>query len=315
MEKNTMKRTYKIYTILVFIILAIPGVLIFALPQRNYSANENRYLDKLPKVKTDEILSGQFQDDVSSAFNDQFFIREQMTGMSTSFKKLLGFKDIGGVYIADDNYYIAKVTDSDISQDKFIKNLRYAGYFAKNQNADVYTMLVPSPIAILKDKLPAFAPFYNIDSMYNTAITLLGESDFIDVREALKQDDSVFFKTDHHWTLKGAYAAYCQYLKKTEPNSYKERTYQSFNPAMVSNAFYGTLYSKALDINAKPDELYAINTEETKNAKVTSDDQKEHTGIYDEESLEKKISTHIFLVEIMAEQILKLTAVQGKHFL
>lgn len=57
---------------------------------------------------------------------------------------------------------------------------------------------------------------------------------------------------------------------------------------MVSNAFYGTLYSKALDINAKPDELYAINTEETKNAKVTSDDQKEHTGIYDEESLEKR---------------------------
>ena len=69
-----MKRAYKIYNILVFIILAIPLVLIFTLPQRDYSANENRYLDKFPKVTTDEIFSGKFQDDVSNAFNDQFFI-------------------------------------------------------------------------------------------------------------------------------------------------------------------------------------------------------------------------------------------------
>lgn len=285
-----MKKIYKAYTILLFIILVIPGVLALALPQRDYSESENRYLNKFPKVKADEVLSGKFQDDVLSAFNDQFFIRDQMTGLSASFKKMLGFKDIGGVYIADDNYYITKVTDSDIEQDKFVQNLRYVSYFAKNQNIDtnVYTMLVPSTGTILKDKLPAFAPFYNSDSMYSTAITLLGEPCFIDIRETLnKQEEDVFFKTDHHWTLKGAYMAYCEYCKKVNPNI-QYSSYESFNPIKMDGGFYGTLYSKSLDINTKPDDIYAIHTDKTKNVKVTSDNEKTHIGIYDEESLVKK---------------------------
>lgn len=283
-----MKKLYKIYIILMFIILAIPGAFIFILPQQDYSANENRYLDKFPKAKTDEVLSGKFQENINSAFNDQFFIRDQMMGLSTYFKKLLGFKDIGGVYIADDNYYITKVMDSDISQDKFVQNLRYTSYFAKNQDACVYTMLVPSSGMILKDKLPPFAPFYNIDSIYNTASTLLGESNFIDIRTALKeQQNNVFFKTDHHWTLKGAYAAYREYCKSVTPNLHCN-SYKSFNPVKMNNNFYGTLYSKALDFDAKPDELYAIQTKETANAKVINDNNKQYTGIYNKESLNKK---------------------------
>ncbi len=45
-----MKKTYIIYSIIIFIILAVPGLLVLVLPQREYSAIENRYLDKLPKI-------------------------------------------------------------------------------------------------------------------------------------------------------------------------------------------------------------------------------------------------------------------------
>lgn len=288
MEPFKMKKIYKIYIVLIFIILAIPGVLAFVLSQREYSENENRYLDQFPKVKKDEVLSGKFQEKVSDAFNDQFFIRNQMMVLSTSLKKMLGFKDTGGVYIADDNYYIAKLTDSDIQQDKFIQNLRYVSYFAQNHNDSVYTMLIPSTGTVLKDKLPAFAPFYNSDSMYSTAVTLLGETSFIDIRETLdRQKEDVFFKTDHHWTLKGAYAAYCEYFKKVNSDIHCD-LYESFNPVNMDSGFYGTLYSKALDPNAKPDDLYAIHTDKTKSAKVTTDNELPHTGIYDEESLVKK---------------------------
>lgn len=284
----SMKKNYKIYIIIIFIILAIPGVLALIPPQRDYSANENRYLDKFPKASASEILSGKFQDKFATAFDDQFFIRDKMTGLSTSFKKLLGFKDAGGVYIADDNYYITKITDSDISQERFIQNLRYVSYFAKKQDSNVYTMLVPSTGTILKDKLPAFAPFYNTDSIYSTASTLLGEPGFIDIRKTLEeQPEDVFFKTDHHWTLNGAYAAYCEYCKNVKPGL-NCHSYELFNPVKVDNNFYGTLYSKALDPAAKPDKLYAIQTEETANARVTNDNDKLHTGIYDKESLDKK---------------------------
>lgn len=290
LEVDTVKKIYKAYIILLFIILVIPSVFVLVLPQKDYSESENRYLNQFPKIKADKVLSGKFQEDVSNAFDDQFFIRDQMMELSTSLKKMFGFKDIGGVYIADDNYYITKVTDSDIEQSKFVQNLRYLSYFIQKQNIDtnVYTMLVPSPGTVLKDKLPAFAPFYNSDSMYNTAITLLSEPCFIDIRETLKQqEDSVFFKTDHHWTLKGAYAAYCEYCKKVNPNI-QYSSYESFNPIKMDGGFYGTLYSKSLDPNTKPDDIYAIHTDKTKNAKVISDNEKPHIGIYDEESLVKK---------------------------
>ncbi|MDE6616745.1 MAG: hypothetical protein K2K35_09265, partial [Lachnospiraceae bacterium] len=119
-----MKKTYIIYSALIFIILAVPGLLVLVLPQREYSAIENRYLDKLPKINASEIISSEFQEKASNAFNDQFFIRDFMAGLSTSFKKSLGFKDIGGVYLAKDQYYIEKITDTNISKNQLVQNLK-----------------------------------------------------------------------------------------------------------------------------------------------------------------------------------------------
>lgn len=288
-----MQKIYKIYSVIIFLMLALPGLFIFILPQHNFSSNENRYLNKLPGIKPDEILSGSFQEKVSDAFNDQFFARGFMTGLSTSFKKSLGFKDIGGAYLAKDNYYIEKITDNDISKDQLVKNLMYLSYFATNQEADVYTMLVPSPGTSMEYKLPAFAPFYNAGSVYNTVYTVLGKEGIIDLRKVLKSpgnsnkassQDGFYFKTDHHWTLSGAYAAYNEYCKTA---GIKPQPYNSFNPVEVTNNFYGTTYSKVLDFTAKPDSIYAINTDQAESAVLICDGKK-RTGIYSKEYLDKK---------------------------
>lgn len=283
-----MKKTYTIYSVLVFIMLAVPGLLVLVLPQREYSANENRYLDKLPAINASEIVSGKFQEKVSDAFNDQFFIRDFMAGLSTSLKKSLGFKDIGGVYFAKDKYYIEKITDSDISKDQLVQNLMYLSYFAENQQADVYTMLVPSPGTMLGNKLPAFAPFYNADTIYNTASTILGTGYITDLRKALapgsSENGDFYFKTDHHWTLPGAYAAYKEYCTTAGLTA---QPYSLFNPEKASSSFYGTLYSKAPCFTTKPDNIYAIQTNLAQNAEVICDGKKQ-AGIYNKEYLGKK---------------------------
>ncbi|MCI9078628.1 MAG: hypothetical protein HFH68_06845 [Lachnospiraceae bacterium] len=283
-----MKKTYIIYSALVFIMLAVPGLLVIVLPQRDYSVNENRYLDKLPAINASEIISGGFQEKASDAFNDQFFIRDFMAGLSTSLKKSLGFKDIGGVYLAKDNYYIEKITDNDISKEQLVQNLMYLSYFTEKQQADVYTMLVPSPGTMLGNKLPAFAPFYNDNTIYNTANTILGAQKILDLRKVLAAGSNgnvdFYFKTDHHWTLPGAYAAYKEYCTIA---GLAAQPYNSFNPEKASNSFYGTLYSKAPGFTAEPDNIYAIQTSLTDNAEVTCDGKKQ-TGIYNKEYLDKK---------------------------
>lgn len=283
-----MKITYKIYPVIIFFMLAVPGILVFILPQREYSAIENRYLDKLPEVHASEIISGEFQEKVSDALNDQFFIRDFMAKLSTSFKKSLGFKDIGGVYLAKDKYYIEKITDTEISKDQLVQNLMYLSYFAEKQQTDVYAMFVPSPGTMLSNKLPVFAPFYNADIIYSTASTILGTQYIIDLRKAFtpgKGDDgSFYFKTDHHWTLPGAYAAYKEYCMAA---GLTPDTYSSFNPVKASSSFYGTLYSKAPGFTAEPDSLYAIQTSLTENTEINCDGKKQ-SGIYFKEYLDKK---------------------------
>ncbi len=285
-----MKKSYKIYSAIMFLMLFIPGILVLIMPGRDFSANENRYLDKLPEINAQEIFSGELQEKVSDAFNDQFIVRDFMMGLSTSFKKTIGFKDIGGVYLAKDKYYIEKITDNDIKKDQFVQNLMHLSYFAEKQKAEVYTMLVPSPGTALNGKLPAFAPFYNPDSVYNTVNTILGKQGIIDLREVLgkssnkNNNGNLYFKTDHHWTLQVAYAAYNEYCKTA---GLKPQDYNSFNPVKVSGNFYGTLYSKVIDFTAEPDSIYAIQTSQTDNAELDCDGKK-RTGIYDKEYLDKK---------------------------
>ncbi|MCX4327525.1 MAG: DHHW family protein [Lachnospiraceae bacterium] len=281
-----MKKPYKIYSVIMFLLLFIPGILVLIMPGRDFSANENRYLDKLPEINAKEIFSGELQEKVSDAFNDQFILRDFMMGLSTSFKKTIGFKDIGGVYLAKDKYYIEKTTDHDIKKDQLVQNLMYLSYFTEKQKAGVYTMLVPSPGTVLSSNLPAFAPFYNPDSVYNTVNTILEKDGIIDLRRVFEKSSNknFYFKTDHHWTLKGAYAAYSEYCKAA---GLKPQDYNSFNPAKVNSNFYGTLYSKVIDFTAEPDSIYAVQTNQTDNATLDCDGQK-RTGIYDKEYLDKK---------------------------
>ncbi len=282
-----MNGSYKAYSAVVLAILGLLGLFAAAPPQRDFSENENRYLEKIPKADFDGVMSGKFQEKTEKALSDQMPMRDFMAGASTSAKKLLGLKDAGGVYFAKDGYYIAKTTDRDISKKTFVENLRYVDYFAKEAGGQAYVMLVPPAGRVLDEKLPAYAPFYDVDAAYDVAGAMLGAADVIDLRDAFEQQKSsqqIFFRTDHHWTLQGAYAAYEQYCLRA---GLKKHSYGSFSPGKVVGGFYGTLYSKTLDFSAKPDEIYAISESKAKCLSVSLDGRA-GKGVYDRPSLKKK---------------------------
>ena len=61
MEK--LKQCYKILPMLVFLVfLGVMAVLLFALPDKDYSPNEKRYLASAPEVTVEGILSGKTQE-------------------------------------------------------------------------------------------------------------------------------------------------------------------------------------------------------------------------------------------------------------
>lgn len=75
------------------------GLVSLIRPQNAFSDNENRSLEQYPEWKLQGVLDGSFQQDFDNAFSDQFAGRDSWMGFSTSVEKLLGFRDIGDVYL------------------------------------------------------------------------------------------------------------------------------------------------------------------------------------------------------------------------
>lgn len=280
-----MKKYYYIYIAVVFGILALFGICSVLLPQKNYSNNENRYLENYPEVSFANVLSGEFQEKFEMAFSDQFIGRDNWMKYSTSIVKLIGYREISGVYIGKDGYYITKTTQDMIDQKQYVKNLHYVEYLGTQMEGKVSLLLAPSSGTILQDKLPDQAPYYDAASMYRMADTILKSSKNIDVCSMLNEyvnQGQVYFKTDHHWTLLGAYAAYLTYC---DVNGFDAQSYEYFEPKKISEKFWGTTYSKVLDTDATPDTIYAAF--HIPQAEVVSDGQSGQ-GIYDVKKLEQK---------------------------
>ncbi len=281
-----MKKIYLVFFIGILALLTAGGVSAVAFGKREFSANENRYLTQFPSFSWSDFVSGDWQEDMTNAFNDQFIQRDLWTQSATSVKKALGHKDIGGVYIGKENYYFEKIMNQDISQTNYFQNLRFVNYLAASQQeSEVSLMLVPSPGTILEEYLPKHGTLYDSDEMYQEAQDLLEDVNFIDLREEFQEISKkrqIYYKTDHHWSLYGAYTGAMNYYESVGSNG---ESYEEYGVKAVSNSFYGTLYSKALDRSAIPDEIDA--PMELPPVKVYCDGR-EKESIYDIAKLEEK---------------------------
>lgn len=270
---------------LVMLLLGGFGLLSLFSPEQAYSENENRYLDEYPSFSLGNCLTRSFQNDFSNAFSDQFAGRDTWMKVSTQMKKLEGFRDISDVYLGKDGYYFAKTTQDKINQKQYLKNLRYAEYLGEVCGEGASLLLAPSPAEILSDKLPEGAPYYDGDAMAKMADTVMKQTKYIDVRSTMKEyakQNQVYFRTDHHWTALGAYAAYSTYCVE---NKMEQHTYGYFDVKRISDSFLGSMYSKILDPEVTKDDLYAAAN--TPQAEVECDGEKRQ-GVYDVEQLMKK---------------------------
>lgn len=280
-----MKFYRRIYMIIIFSILALFGIFTVCAPEKIFSENENRYLEQFPKLSVSEVTSGEFQETFEEAFSDQFPARNVWMYGTTIVKRIMGFQEQDDVYLADDGYYLAKTTQEDIDQKQYLQNLRYVEYLGDCQKDKTSLVLVPSPGTVLKDKLPEFAPYYNADAMYQTAGTVLKRTVLVDPREEMEEygrQNQIYYRTDHHWTLLGAYAAYSVY---SDANELESHTYGYFAAKKISEDFLGTMYSRVMAPGAEADTMYAASN--IPQAQVICDGE-EKSGIYDVEKLTQK---------------------------
>ena len=215
--------------------LFLGGLLVWhvLLPDRAKSETENRTLAQVPEFSWTALVNGSYTKNVEEYFADQFPLRDGWTGLKARAEQLIGKSEFNGVYLCGDTL-ISKVERPD--QTLVDKNLSYVDRLSGKTDIPVYLGLIPSAAEIWKDKLPAGADSWN-------QTTLLDKSD-IGFWDALSAhgDESIYYRTDHHWTTLGAFYGANTLLKSLGRETLKEN---NFTPETASNAFIGTLYSQS----------------------------------------------------------------------
>ena len=185
-------------------------------PKPDYSSSEKRYLQKFPEVTAEKLLSGDFGSEFETFFADRFPQRNTWVGLNAYTALAVGNNGASGVYNCKNGYLINKPVSTENNLDK---NIGAVADFAKSIDTPTTVMLVPSTGYIVDDVLPTFHDKYNDDEDISKISSTLSKDKigFVDLRERFKSEykngSQLYYKTDHHWTTKGAYTGYQELCK------------------------------------------------------------------------------------------------------
>ena len=301
MKNSDIKRKFGKYMPAVVFAAFIFGTAIWFLvsPKKEYSSFEKRNLEQFPEVSAENILSGKFGSDFENYFADQFPNRNLWVGLNAYYTLGTGNNGAGGVYFCSDGYLINKPLSND---NRLSNNVDAITKFAKKIDVPVTVMFAPSTGYIASDLLPAVHDEYNDDAYFDNTEKTLSQNNisFVDLRRTFKNKyengTQLYYKTDHHWTTAGAYAAYTKLCESLGINAVPEEKYN----VEKYGEFYGTTYSTSGFWLTKPDdiEIWKNPDDSEKNIKVDiteGTETKEYDSMYFYDHLKEDDKYPVFI--------------------
>ena len=228
---------------------------------RAFSPQENRYLAEKPRLQWQMLLDGSYMPAVEVYVTDQFPGRDFWVSFKARCQRWSGQKENNGVYFAAEGYLIGKPLppDADITD----RNLA-AALALRAEGYDVALLVSPMAAEMLRDKLPAYA-YQPTQAELLAKLRREAPEIFVDVEPSLRQangdgqeslsradERQIFFRTDHHWTMAGAYEAYAAYM---DWRGEAPLPLSSYDASIISTDFYGTLWSKNSLPDVAPDSI------------------------------------------------------------
>jgi hypothetical protein len=186
---------------------------------------------------------------------DQFPGRDSWVLLKMDVEQLLNKQESNGIYFAQDGYLLERYEHDE----RWLgQNADYISSFAERTGLPTAVLLAPTAIAIYPEKLPAGAPSRNQLAAWQLVQARLAPSvSAIDVWPTLLEHkgEYIYFRTDHHWTMRGAYYAYAALMQQQGLTPMPLGNLQS---TIVSNDFFGTHYAKASLRSLEPDQIEVL---------------------------------------------------------
>ncbi len=268
-------------------------ILNLVLPDRQFSEQENRYLQMRPEFSFKSLFSGDYTSKFETYTTDQFTFRDEWITLKAASELALGKQENNDVHLCENGTLIEGFKRPENSV--LDSNMSALNTLVGNTDAKVYFALIPDKSDLYASLLPKNAPN---DSEKEVIDYCYGQSNAtnVDMYSALSahKDEYIFYRTDHHWTSLGAYyglSALAESMGLPCPalDSYTDRH-------VVSEKFYGTTWSSSGFSWVDPDTMETfVNAPE--GLKVTSYPQGSPVEgkLYDFSFLEKKDKYSMFM--------------------
>lgn len=206
----------KITTLTFTALLALFFVFVMILPKdERASVKENRPLAEMPETSLNNIFFGTFTTDYETFLTDNVGYRSYFVDFGTKFEKLWGIEReeservitlaSGGKLVLSNGKIMEVFKANPEVRNRYISVLNE---YAEKLDANMYIMLAPTQLEFDSSQYKNYADSQKetIDAIYS------GLKDFngINIYDKLKanKNDYIYFKTDHHWTQRGAYLGY-----------------------------------------------------------------------------------------------------------
>ena len=305
-----MKHRHCIATVVSFVLLlCVTAILFWLVPDKNFSARENRSLQTLPRFDAQKLFTGELSSAYNDYFADQFVARDVLVTIKGTLELLTGKGENNGILIGRGGQLAKRLfetaradgnatTDSDVIDAAHLQKAamginRAAGnaevplvVFLTGRTADVATSAFLYPTEVSDAMLATLRE--NIDHRVN----------YLDLvpsyRNRYADGEYVYYRTDHHWTTLGAYYAYCDILKAFGMGK-EIIPAKDFQKETVATNFWGTFTSASGFHFVPPDsvELWLLGNED--DFLVTADGRALDGGFYNRTHLEGNDKYSVFL--------------------
>ena len=305
-----MKHRHCIATVVIFVLLlCFTAIAFWLIPDKSFSARENRALQTLPRFDKDKFLSGELSSSYNDYFADQFVARDLLVTLKGGVELLLGKGENNGILMGNGGqlakrlFSVARADgeaaeDSDVIDPEHLKNAA-KGIHRAAENADVpFAVFLTGRTADVAASAFLY-PTNASDAMLQTLRENVDENvNYLDLvptyRERYESGEYVYYRTDHHWTTLGAYYAYCDILKAFGMEN-DIIPAQNFQKETVATNFWGTFASASGFHFVPPDsvELWLLGNED--DFLVTADGRALDGGFYNRAHLEDNDKYSVFL--------------------
>lgn len=259
---SKLKNYLKQYPLLILfaVFLLVVGVVDMIVSNRTFSEMENRYLAKRPPLTFTSLVSKQEDRKFSNLYekyiNDQFVGRDTWINLKSVSESALGKIENNGIVYGKNNQLFTKRMTVD--NWRFEKNTGFLTEFLTMYagKSPITIGIIPNSDGVYGDLMPVgYHPVDQkvyIEKLYGSLPETAAKLNLLPALASDKQS-YIYYRTDHHWTTRGAFDAY---RALADSKGLKAATFESLESlARDVSDYYGSYYNKCKLLSAKPDTI------------------------------------------------------------